>query len=227
MVSLVGGQNRNMTRLRMSLLDRLIDPSGADRADSLPAHADASALPPSSRPSGSLALRRAIQRDLSWLFNASNNAWTLPLTAYPELATSVVNFGVRSYAGLSGIAALGVQLERSLHAAILAFEPRINPETLRVQVLPDDEPARYRHHIALAIHGELHAQATTEVIYLKTEFDLDSGTVSMTDVSEAQQFIEDHAGSPRTGNASGRSAGLTDLVVQDSRPSVRVSGGRR
>ena len=201
------------TKLRMSLFDRLID--GDDDNDA--------ASRVVSRTSGSLALRQSIQRDLSWLFNATNNAWTLPLARYPELATSVVNFGVRSYAGLSGAGAINAQLEQSLTAAILAFEPRIIAESLRVQVLPDSPHMTYRNHIALAIHGELYTQATTEIIYLKTEFDLDSGEVSMVDISEARQFGGDNPTQRRSANA----ASPTDFVVHDIAPSSAKSGGNR
>jgi type VI secretion system protein ImpF len=204
-------------------LDRLID-AGAD----IDSHGRAlagdrvSGLQAAARANGSAALRQAIQRDLSWLFNASNSAWTLPLAQYPELATSVVNFGVRSYAGLSGAAALEAHLEQSLTEAILAFEPRIIPATLRVQVLPDSPHLTYRNHIALVIHGELYRQATTEVIYLKTEFDLDSSEIRMTDISGPQSI--EATGAARR---SGQSSAHNEMVVHEIAPATSRAGGPR
>jgi len=215
-----GSRNSPRTTLRTSLLDRLIDTDNdsngrADAVEGAPGRRGPV------RANGSVALRLAIQRDLSWLFNASNSAWTLPLAEYPELATSVVNFGVRSYAGLSGAAALEAQLERSLTDAILAFEPRIIPATLRVQVLPGSPHLTYRNHIALAIHGELYRQATAEVIYLKTEFDLDSGEIHMTDVSGSQSFEV-----TGTSRRSGQSTSHNEVMVHEIAAAAR-SGGTR
>ena len=70
-------------------------------------------------------------RDLSWLFNSTNLASTVDLTAHPLAAQSTLNYGLTALAG-NPVASLDLhEVERILKEAILRFEPRILPHRSR------------------------------------------------------------------------------------------------
>jgi type VI secretion system protein ImpF len=123
-------------------------------------------------------LRQAVLRDLGWLFNAHNLASLQDLEEFPQVAHSVVNFGIRD---LSGYAASGVDLseiEQMLRQAILDFEPRILPNSVVVRAI---RLADESHHnlVVFSIEGDLWAQPTPIKMRIKTELDLETGAVNV------------------------------------------------
>jgi len=112
--------------------------------------------------------------DLKSLLNTSAHALGEPIYEFPEVATSVVNYGIPD---LVGMTASGVDLdhiERALRQAILAFEPRLIPGTLDVRVFSDEDDMSH-NAISFEIAGELWAQPAPESFYVKTEVDLETG----------------------------------------------------
>src|SRR5262245_48440444 len=101
-------------RLQPSLLDRLTD----DERDKQEESTDKRVL--------TLAqLRESVRRDLGLLFNSVRLAAQQDLDRFPEIARSVVNFGLPD---LSGRTASGIdvpQLEQLIRQAIWDFEPRL------------------------------------------------------------------------------------------------------
>ena len=75
-------------RLQPSLLDRLTDDSPDSRVESR----ERRVLSPSQ-------LRDCVRRDLAWLLNTTNLESTTSLADVPEVAASVLNFGVIDLAG--------------------------------------------------------------------------------------------------------------------------------
>lgn len=59
----------------------------------------------------------------------------LPFNDWPELRTSIVNYGLPAIIGASAFALTAVEVEQRMREAILAFEPRIRGDTLRVRIL--------------------------------------------------------------------------------------------
>ena len=103
-------------RLQPSLLDRLTDEAPAEQQESR-----------SKRVISVQQLRLSVQRDLAWLFNTTNMAAGRDLGAYPEVATSVLNYGVPSLAGETLKDRDVDALQDALRQAILNFEPRLLP----------------------------------------------------------------------------------------------------
>ena len=67
-----------------------------------------------------------------------------------------------------------------MRQALIDFEPRILRDTVRVSVRV--QPDRMsRHALTFIIEGDLWAQPVPLSIYLKTEVDLETGTVTVTD----------------------------------------------
>jgi type VI secretion system protein ImpF len=123
-------------------------------------------------------LRIILQRDLSWLLNTCSLAATEDLSEYPEVATSVLNYGIPDLAGqsLSGVDV--DSLERLVKQAVVAYEPRILRSSVRVDAIVDS--AHMSHNaLTLQIAGDLWAQPVPVDVVLRTEFDLESGLVSV------------------------------------------------
>ncbi len=77
-------------------------------------------------------------------------------------------------------------LTRAIREAILSFEPRILPSTLEIKTLL--EPGALDHHnvIGLEIHAQLWAQPVPLEFLVRTEIDLETGNVQMTDLNSSQ-----------------------------------------
>lgn len=73
-----------------------------------------------------------LRRDLSWLLNTIHLAETLNLDNAPQVATSVVNFGIPDFS-VRTVASVNVQeASTAIATAVRQFEPRIATKTLRV-----------------------------------------------------------------------------------------------
>jgi type VI secretion system protein ImpF len=163
-------------RLQPSLLDRLADDNPGQREESR-----------EQRVLSLSQLRASVLRDLSWLFNTTNLAALEDLEHFPEVARSVLNYGLPDLAGhtLSGMDV--PRLEKLLRQAILLFEPRLLPRTVRVRMLEDPSDAD-RNSMSFAIEAELWAKPLPVPLYLRTAIDLEDGEVR---VSERQQAAGD------------------------------------
>lgn len=156
-------------RLQPSLLDRLADNQPGSREESR-----------EKRVLNLTQLRAGVMRDLGWLLNTVHLQATQDLSAHAHVASSCVNFGIPDLAGSSAAGRSAEALERAVHRAIVDFEPRILPNTLRVsvQIHPDQMS---RHALTFIIEGELWAQPVPLGLFLKTEVDLETGSVTVAD----------------------------------------------
>ncbi|MCD9027857.1 type VI secretion system baseplate subunit TssE [Luteimonas sp. BDR2-5] len=157
-------------RLQPSLLDRLTDDEPARQEEGR-----------DRRVISAQRLRECVIRDLSWLLNCTNAEADRPLDHLPRVAASVLNFGIPD---LTGVARSGLdvaRLERRLRATILAFEPRLIADTLRVRVRTDVGRMDGRS-LVFDIESDMWAQPIPLNLYLKTEVDLETGRMA---VSEA------------------------------------------
>ena len=109
-------------RLQPALLDRLVD-EDPDSRQELREHR----LITKSR------LRQAVLRDLAWLFNATRLEAEVDMSKAPYAQRSVINFGLPAFAGRCASSLEVNELERAIRQAIVDFEPRILPGTLRVR----------------------------------------------------------------------------------------------
>lgn len=152
-------------RLQPSLLDRLTDFEPDQKMESREA-----------RVMTESQLRECVRRDLSWLLNTTCVAAIQDLRETPEVARSVVNFGICDLAGqtLSGLDRNG--LERLIREAIWNYEPRLLRSTVRLELIADEERAGH-NQLVFDIEAELWAQPVPVALYLRTEIDLENGSV--------------------------------------------------
>jgi type VI secretion system protein ImpF len=156
-------------RLQPSLLDRLTDEEPGKQEESR-----------EKRVISATRLRDCVARDISWLLNCVNLGNGAELEDYPEVARSVLNFGIPD---LTGMALAGVDaavLQRQLREALLAFEPRLTGSTLRVAVHADGKRMD-QQSLVFNIESEMWAQPIPMNLYLKTEVDLETGRISVSE----------------------------------------------
>ena len=161
-------------RLQPALLDRLTDDEPDNRRE-----------PREKRLITKQALRRAVLRDLVWLFNASRPSDAEGLARFPHVEASVLNFGLPSFSGKTASNLDVVELENSIRQVIVRFEPRIDPSTLLVRAMLS--PAQMDHHnvVSVQISGNLWAQPVPLELLLRTEVDLETGNVEIHDLTAA------------------------------------------
>jgi type VI secretion system protein ImpF len=160
-------------RLQPSLLDRLTD----DEPHSKQEGRDKRVLSPA-------RLRECVGRDLSWLLNTVSLSSVQDLDEYPEVARSVVNFGMADLTGRT-VSSLNIAaLERSLAKVIQDFEPRLSRGSVKVRLIVDEEKMSH-NAMRFDIEAELWAQPLPLRLFLRTEIDLESGTVQVAEADRA------------------------------------------
>ena len=154
-------------RLQPSLLDRLTDenPQGAAEARD-------------QRVISWQRLRDAVRRDLSWLLNCVHLEASEDLSAWPVIARSTLNYGVPETSGVP-LANINVEaLQKRVRQAILDFEPRLLRSKLTVTVEKTADVMN-RNSLVFLIRGEMWAQPVPQSIFVRSVFDLESGTVKV------------------------------------------------
>jgi type VI secretion system protein ImpF len=157
-------------RLQPALLDRLIDEQPQQRTE------------PEARVAMTRTqLRQAVLRDLSWLLNAVQSIGLEESRVHPQVAQSVLNFGLPPMAGQQASRIDVPALERRLKQAIIRFEPRLLESTLSVRA-QDVESVLVTHNvIEFEIRGDLWAQPVPLALLLRTRLDLEAGQVQVLD----------------------------------------------
>ena len=149
-------------RIQPVLLDRLTDDSPHETSEG-----------DVSRTFSLARLREAILRDLSWLLNVSQLSTTIDLTPYPEVATSTLNYGVRSRTG-SEVGGLDPSaLRHEILTSLRRFEPRLLPESLEVTMIQDARDGTFQFRI----EADLWAQPQPLHMLMRTEMGEATGSV--------------------------------------------------
>ena len=156
-------------RLQPFLLDRLTD----DQSDQTKESREKFVLSPRQ-------LKASLLRDLAWLLNAPAPVVDDGIAEYPNVVSSVLNYGVPDMTGTTASGLSGASLERSILKAIQIFEPRLEKHSLSVRLMTDEETSN-PNMIALEIRGEVVANPLPEPLYIKTEVDLETGQFVLKD----------------------------------------------
>jgi type VI secretion system protein ImpF len=156
-------------RLQPSLLDRLTDDDPTNMQETR-AH----------RVIDLEKLRQIVRRDLAWLLNTTNFAASQDLERYPNVAKSVLNYGIPDTAGQRITDLRDRSIEQLLRKTILTFEPRIMTNSLKVtysETTDRDQTAV----IAFDVRGQLWAQPVPLELFIRSEVDVTSGEVKIVD----------------------------------------------
>jgi len=158
-------------RLQPALLDRLTDDEPDKKLE-----------PREQRVLSKSKMRRAVLRDLAWLFNATRPETSVDFARAPEASRSVIAFGLPPLSGHTASSLEVADLERAIRQAIIDFEPRILPRSLQVRAL---EIEQLEHHnvIGIEIRGDLWAQPVPLELLVRTQIDLETGQVEIADLA--------------------------------------------
>jgi len=153
-------------RLQPSLLDRLTDNEPGSTKESR----DIRVIDVS-------RLREIIQRDLSWLLNTSNIENTFDPEVYPNVARSVLNYGLTEISGVFSTTERAEFIRRSIERAISVHEPRIIQGSVDVSLTPEDDGSDMT--VSLNIRADMWAQPLPLELYLRSQVDVTTGEVSV------------------------------------------------
>lgn len=158
-------------RLQPSLLDRLTDEEPAQSQESR-----------NRRVLSIQRLRECVLRDVEWLLNTTNLAQRELAETHPLVAQSVVNYGIPDMAGLTASTVDIGELEALVRQAIWDFEPRILRHSLKVRAHGSDD--QFNHNaLVFEIEGDLWAQPVPLELFMKTEIDLETGNIAVTEIT--------------------------------------------
>jgi type VI secretion system protein ImpF len=123
-------------------------------------------------------LRESVLRDVASLLNALNLETQVDLQRYPHVQRSVLNYGMRSLAGLAAAAVDPVKTAAGIEEAIRRYEPRLR----RVRVAAETrENPQEGHQLAFRIDAELWGQPIPQQLVLRTRIETDTGNVTVSD----------------------------------------------
>jgi type VI secretion system protein ImpF len=95
------------------------------------------------------------------------------LADFPNVRSSVINYGVPSFAGRSGSDFDKTDLARDLRQVLTMFEPRLKPSTIKVHIDLNDKTG-----MKITVNAMLMLSPTPERLKLSTTIDLDNGAAA-------------------------------------------------
>ncbi len=124
------------------------------------------------------SLRATVRRDLGWLLNTLALESAQDLSKHPWVQKSVLNFGVRDFAGHSQGDRNDREQARDIRAAIRRFEPRLDPRTLRVEPVRNADTAG---KVCFVIEAELLGGPKSLPVRFRTDIDVETSAVEVTE----------------------------------------------
>jgi type VI secretion system protein ImpF len=122
------------------------------------------------------ALRSTVKRELAWLLNTTNLGAVEDLTPYPQVKTSVLNFGVPDLAGKTLTKRVIQGRAREIRDAIRAFEPRLDPQRLEVEAISE---VQKENSVTYIIRGDVTAAVQAMPVEFKTDIEVDTASVTV------------------------------------------------
>ncbi len=122
------------------------------------------------------ALRATVRREMAWLLNTTRLESAVDLTNYPQVRTSVLNYGVPDLAGKALGSAQVRQRAQEIRTAIRAFEPRIDPTTLEVEISDQRERS---NSLTFVIRADVTSAVRAIPIEFRTDLEVDTASVTV------------------------------------------------
>lgn len=122
------------------------------------------------------ALRSTVKRELAWILNTTNLASATDLDPYPEVKTSVLNYGVEELSGKAITNRLVLKRAQDIRSAIHAFEPRIDKSSLDVSVV---EKTERENAITFVIHADVTSALRAMPVRFHTDVEIDTAIATV------------------------------------------------
>jgi type VI secretion system protein ImpF len=152
-----------MAKLQPSLLDRLTDLRPDKEKESS-----------SQQQLSQQDYKDAVIRDLAWLLNSAALEAVIDLEDFPAVRHSVLNYGMPDISGHTSSSIDTREMEKALKKAICEFEPRIIPNTLKLDVRSDPDSMSH-NSLEFKIEGVVFEQPMPFQIALRSRLDLECG----------------------------------------------------
>jgi len=127
-------------------------------------------------------LRECVLRDLGWLFNSLNLDSTQDLASVPHVASSVLNFGLPSFAGRMTSSIDPVESAERLRRAVELFEPRLSAVRVKPEPREDDNDGT----LEFTIEAQLWGHPSPQQLELHTRIDTMTGDIAVTEGRRAR-----------------------------------------
>ena len=104
----------------------------------------------------------------------SRRRWYRTMCGVRHARESVLNFGMPAYSGVTLSSLDSATIERSVAQAIRVFEPRINADSLSVDVKLERQDSR-QNTLQIVIRGQLWSQPVPLELLLAADLDVETG----------------------------------------------------
>ena len=121
-------------------------------------------------------LRECVLRDLGWLFNSLNLDSTQDLSSYPQVAASVLNFGLPSFAGRMTSSIEPAEAAERLRRVIELFEPRLSNVRVKPRPVAEEESDGT---LDFTIDAQLWGYPSPQQLELHTRIDTMTGDITV------------------------------------------------
>ena len=122
------------------------------------------------------ALRATIRRDLAWLLNTTNLESLVDLEPYPQIESSVLNYGMTDLAGRTLNRRALLARAREIRRAIRMFEPRLKHDSCTVTPAEDEDRP---HSLTFMIQAEIASAAQLAPVRFRTEVEAETTAVNV------------------------------------------------
>src|SRR6266702_325695 len=129
-------------------------------------------------------LRECVLRDLGWLFNSLNLESYQDLDSVPQVASSVLNYGLPSFAGRMASSIDPLESAERLRRAVELFEPRLSSVRVRPDVATQEESDGT---LEFTIEAQLWGYPMSQQLELHTKIDTMNGDIAVTEGRRARE----------------------------------------
>lgn len=124
-------------------------------------------------------IRDMVLRDLVYLLNTANQHGQIDILRHPEVPTATVNYGVPPLTGGYASEQRWIQVEQAIRTAILRFEPRIAPRSLKVSPLVHGDERAHYNVLVFEISGLLHLEPYPLEFTVQSSVDLETQQMTL------------------------------------------------
>lgn len=126
------------------------------------------------------ALREHLQADLNSLLNTTRLGSAVDLEGLPEVAKSILNYGMQDLSDLSTQDLATHNVAETVRQTLLTYEPRLVPGSVEVKLSDPRGDARQR--LSILVQGELMGDPVDIPLDFDAEVDLGVGKLKMSNL---------------------------------------------
>ena len=118
------------------------------------------------------AMRASVRRELGWLLNTVYLGATIDLERYPQVQTSVLNYGMPDLTGRASTLAAVKARSNQIAEQVRIFEPRLDHDTLQVEAKPG---VGLDNAVAYVIRGDISSAVRAMPVQFFANVEIETG----------------------------------------------------